>query len=112
MRLAKTCEKSRFTFSQPLLVGTAKAVSEECNNDWWEPFFIDWWEQGDLKRLVGTYQGDLKRLAGTYQSDLKRLVGTYKGDLLVGKVLFKEARQPGGSCKVPGVAEERYLSIW
>ena len=71
--------------------------------------------QGDLKQLVGKYQGDLKRLVelvGTYRGDLKRLVGTYQGDLLVRKVLFKEARQPGGSCKVPGVAEERYLGIW
>ena len=68
--------------------------------------------QGDLKRLVATYQGDLKRLVGTYQGNLKRLVGTYQGDLLVGKVLFKEARQSGGSCKVPGVAEESYLGIW
>ena len=71
--------------------------------------------QGDLKRLVASYQADLKRLVElveTYQGDLKRLVGTYQGDLLVGKVLFKEARQPGSSCKVPGVAEERYLGIW
>ena len=56
---------------------------------------------------MGTYQGDIKRLVGKYQGDLKQLVGTYQGDLLVGKVLFKEARQPGGSCKVPRVAEER-----
>ena len=61
---------------------------------------------------MGTYQGDLKHLVGTWQGDLKRLVTTYQGDLLVGKVLFKEARQPGGSCKVPRVAEERYLGIW
>ena len=45
---------------------------------------------------------------------------TYQSDLLVGMVLLKKTCQPGGPCKIPGVAVEHLclesihtqLAIW